>query len=1178
MRKITTGLTLVFIFMAVIPAIFVSYYTTNKLSDRLHQEVTLRIKSIAQEKINKWESFLNQEKKNIISDAVIIKDNFKHILKSDYDIQPNELKEFRKYLNEFRQSDSVYDVFVINEEGAIISTALEESDLGSNLISGKYKSSGLSRAYVKSVETGKIQVSEYRTYGASDDAYSLFIALPIFDNNQVIGAYAIQLTNDQILETLSNYSGLGKTGEIMLFQKEKDIIRVLSKQRNKDTFKQYSELNHSQAPFFIKNALNGIPGSDIISFNGKGRIATWDYIEKNNWGFVIMINSDEVFQQESEDLKNIAIIISAITFALMILGYILASLISEPINRLAHQSKNVTLNKKTKIRGGYWYETRYLAATFNKMMDEISDNIAHFKKEKWINDGVGQLSEEINKGYDNDLLFDSVIQNIIQHTNALAGAIYTHENNNIVIKASHGLSTDEDDKPPKKHGLILRVLSEKTPLIIDESAHVTLSTAVQSHASCSSIIYPLVHKDNIEAIIELIWPSSVHNDALLFLDKISEPLSLSLIANQQHKYLCATLKLSQDQTEELKVQQSNLKEANDILEQKSKEILKAKEDTDKKSRELEEASRYKSEFLANMSHELRTPLNSMLILAKSLADNDDQNLSEDEVESCQVIHESGEHLLHLINDILDLSKVESGKMQLHEQHVDIAQMCKTLSARFNKMAEQNDSTFSYTIASLPEQPLVTDDVKLIQVLTNLVGNAIKFTHNGTVTLDIHFDHTDQCMVFDVVDSGIGIPEDKLDTIFGAFQQADGSTSRSYGGTGLGLSIVKHYSELMQGSVSVTSTPNVGSTFSVRLPLTLRHDSNNPSETRAFVDKGMVAAPPMNPDIALLADDLNNLDASKPLILIIEDDPVYANILIKTCHKQDCQCLVATDGLTGIEYANSYPVQGILLDYMLPVIDGKDVLESLKFRPNTSNIPVHVVTAFDNIDTSHIQSADGRHIKPVSLNELVDIIRNMIEPFAAKENHAKGNLADENHHSNHVHVSDGNTVGVKEESMSEHGEAHSKPKVPPATPNMVSATMFGGVNINEINASDCQPTTLLLVDDDMRNTFSLAKAIRQKGHTVHIAPSGQEALQQIQEKPEIMCVLMDIMMPEMDGYETIRQIRAQRELESLVIIAMTAKASADDIQTCEQAGANAYMPKPVDLDALQKMIHYHSSAA
>lgn len=1161
MRKITTGLTLVFILMAVIPAIFVSYYTTTKLSDRLHKEVTLRIENISQEKIKKWENFLNQEKKNIISDSLVIKNSFKHIFENSYNIKKNELKEIKKYLNKFRQSDSVYDVFVINSEGTIISTALEETDLGSNLITGEYKSSGLSRAYKKSVETGQIQISKYRTYGASGDAYSLFMALPIFDKNKVIGAYAIQLTNDQILETLSNYSGLGKTGEIMLFQKENDIIRVLSEQRNNDTFKQYSELNYNQAPYFVKKSLNGIRGSEIITFKGKERIATWDYIDENNWGFVIMINSDEVFQKESEDLKDIIIIISLIALLLMILGYILASLISDPINKLANQSKNINI-EKTKMIGGYWHETRYLAQTFNKMMDEISNNISHFNKEKWINDGVGQLSEEINKGYDNDLLFDSVIQNIIQHTNALAGVIYSYENKDIIIKASHGLSTDKDNKTPEKHGLILRVLSEKAPLIIDESAHVTLSTAVQSHMTCSSIIYPLVHKGNIEAIIELIWPTSVHNDALLFLDKISEPLSLSLIANQQHKHLCATLKISQDQTEELKAQQSSLKEANDILEKKSKEILKAKEDTDKKSRELKEASRYKSEFLANMSHELRTPLNSMLILAKSLADNDDQNLSEEEIESCQVIYESGEHLLHLINDILDLSKVESGKMQLHTQEVDITQVCKTLSSRFNKMAEQNDSTFSYSIASLPNQPLVTDDVKLIQILTNLVGNAIKFTHNGKVELNIHFDHADQRIVFDVADTGIGIPEDKLDTIFGAFQQADGSTSRSYGGTGLGLSIVKHYSELMQGNVSVVSTPNVGSTFSLRFPLTM--DNDNANEANMLVNKEAVVAPPMNPDIALLADDVNNLDASKPLILIIEDDPVYANILIKTCHKQGCQCLVATDGLTGIEYANDYPVQGILLDYMLPVIDGKDVLESLKFRTNTANIPVHVVTAFDNVHTSNVQSADGQHIKPVSLAELVDIIRDMIQSFSPKPVSAD----------NTPPISHDTAIAVKERPIKAHGEEHTEKKkdTQSSAPSMVSATMFGGINMNEINADDCKPTTLLLVDDDMRNTFSLAKVMRKKGHTVYIAPSGQEALQNVQEKPDIECVLMDIMMPEMDGYETMRQIRAQREFESLAIIAVTANASPDDIQKCEQAGANAYIPKPVDLEALQKMIH------
>jgi tubulin-specific chaperone A len=737
---------------------------------------------------------------------------------------------------------------------------------------------------------------------------------------------------------------------------------------------------------------------------------------------------------------------------------------------------------------------------------------------------------------------------------------------------------------------------------------------------------------------------------------------------EQTRALKESERRMQDQQTELRAVNDKLGErAQELEEQKSairkknKELLRAQEQLKLKARELEIASKYKSEFLANMSHELRTPLNSILILSQLLAHNKEGNLSARQKEAASAINSSGADLLRLINEILDLSKVEAGKVELHLAEMPISSMISDLQRVFKGIAADKGVTFKVEQGMDLPGSLLTDTHRLQQILRNLLSNAFKFTDKGTVTLSIFRPGPDvdlpegiasanEAICIAVQDMGIGIPEEKQGTIFEAFRQADGSTSRKYGGTGLGLSISRELTKLLGGEIRLQSRENEGSTFTLILPE--RHDHGKQPQTRPDGGPESSPAPPATaPDqeqpVAepYVVDDRANLKAGEKSILIIEDDPHFARVLRDLAREMGFKALLAGDGETGLHFADFHSPSAIILDNHLPGMNGWTVMERLKGDSRTRHIPVSFISAEDRSIEAMRMGSLGFLTKPVNMNELRQLFEK-IDAFVSKPMRRLLVVDDDplQRESIRLLIGNGDVETVTASSGAEalellaaqnfdcmildlglsdmsgfdvlrtirSGPAPSDLPVVVNTGRELSedeerqlakyaeSIIVKGVrspqrlleettlflhrvqaNLPQEKQLMLQPEagsesvlhgrTILVVDDDMRNIFALTSVLEEKGMQVVVARDGSESLTRLGEHPEIDLVLMDIMMPVMDGYEAMREIRKNPALKNLPVIALTAKAMKGDKGACIDAGANDYLSKPVDMDKLLSML-------
>jgi CheY-like chemotaxis protein len=711
-----------------------------------------------------------------------------------------------------------------------------------------------------------------------------------------------------------------------------------------------------------------------------------------------------------------------------------------------------------------------------------------------------------------------------------------------------------------------------------------------------------------------------------------------------------------------------LQQQRTLLNRQNRELRAAQEELETKAEELAQANRYKSEFLANMSHELRTPLNSLLILARILADNDEGNLSADQVKSAQVIYNSGKDLLDLINDILDLSKVEAGRMEFHFQPMNPDELVDQMGTQFAPIAEETGIAFKSTIADDLPDSFETDPLRLQQIVKNLLSNAFKFTEEGTVTLAINRPkasiqlarlglNQDNAIAIRVIDTGIGIPLEKQTMIFDAFQQVEGSTTRRYGGTGLGLAIVREMVSHLGGGVLVESKPGEGSTFTVLHPikqksepvmddpalhLVLPEKQPAPSEKRDGEGIGITGPAATAPTPRL---DRPVPPSSLPVLLVVEDDPKFAGILEEIAGEKGFHCLIAETGEAGLELAVKYNPQAIILDLNLPGISGWDVLDSLKQDPALRHIPVHIMSAEDESIEAFQRGVIGFLTKPISLESLEDAFQE-IKSFISRDIKSLLIVEDDDNvrYSLTELLSDSNveiTETRQGKSALEHLREHqfdcmildlnlpdmtgfvvlermhmddqiSKCPVIVYTGRELSeeenrklmryadSVIVKGVKsperlldetalflhqvIADLSATKQQAIQklyrqgdvlwekkILIVDDDMRNSFALSKLLGERGIQVEIAPNGQKALETLDAIPDIDLVLMDMMMPVMDGLEAIRQIRQMPQFKKLPILALTAKAMKGDREQCLAAGANDYLSKPVDPERLFSML-------
>jgi signal transduction histidine kinase/CheY-like chemotaxis protein len=719
--------------------------------------------------------------------------------------------------------------------------------------------------------------------------------------------------------------------------------------------------------------------------------------------------------------------------------------------------------------------------------------------------------------------------------------------------------------------------------------------------------------------------------------------------------------------EELEEKTRALEEQNAQIQQQSEELAEIQRLIEEKAKEVERASKYKSEFLANMSHELRTPLNSLLILAKLLAANEEGNLSEEQVEEAHIIHNGGLELLALINDILDLSKVEAGKLTVVPEEVTLDSMVGRMRQQFSPVSREKGVEFPIHIADDLPATVYTDAQRTEQILKNLLANAFKFTEHGSVTLEVRRPGVEMelqrssldsrnAIAFSVVDTGIGIEPSKFKDIFEAFQQENGSIDRHYGGTGLGLTIARKFAHVLGGEIHVASQKGKGSRFTLVLPVKLaRGEAEDMPTATEHAGSGSARVElkimPRTLMAEFIADDRHNIGSrignKDKVLLIIEDDPAFAATLMKIARKRSYKCLAAGDGKTGLVLAVEEPVTAILLDLTLPDIDGVHVLDQLKHDLRTRHIPVHIISGREEGNAVPLRKgAVGYLTKPVdkeaidgALSRIESLLHSEVKQVLVVEDDEKTQIAVQAllrkkdiqitlagtgaaalHALEATHFDcvildlqlPDMTGFAWLERMERAAGASLTPPVIIYTArelteeeNRQLTRYTGSIIIKGAKSPErlldevtlflhsvestlsrdqqeiirmqhnpdaaLQGRTLLLVDDDLRNTFALSKLLKKHDMNIVIADNGQMALDKLQTDPSIELIIMDIMMPVTDGYEAMRAIRAQRSLQEIPIIALTARAMPEEQEKCMTAGANDYLTKPVDIDRLLTLL-------
>src|SRR5450830_962548 len=819
--------------------------------------------------------------------------------------------------------------------------------------------------------------------------------------------------------------------------------------------------------------------------------------------------------------------------------------------------------------------------------------------------------------------------------------------------------------------------------------YLTVTSSLGHGAPLELVLTPVNNEGVVNGVIELGFTHPVSARTKQWLNLIAANVGTSLEAALYRQRLQNVLEETQQLNEELEVQQEELRTANEelgeqsrvleqsqahleaqkaalehsneqlavqalALDQKNMAIGEAHAQLEARAEELQKASRYKSEFLANMSYELRTPLNSSLILSKLLADNSGGNLTPEQVTFAHTIYSAGNDLLTLINDILDISKVEAGKLELVPESVPFEELLNGMKMLFGPQAQQKRLDFVVQVA--PEAPpsLVSDRQRLEQILKNLLSNAIKFTDAGTVTLHAGVDEAGNAR-FQVQDSGIGIASDQQQRIFDAFHQADGTTSRRYGGTGLGLSISRDLAALLGGSIELASTPGQGSTFSLILPLAWQAAVTQQQPRKPAVEPALQASAPVSVPVPARAvplptfkDDRDQVPAVKTgqrSVLVIEDEPAFAGILFDLAHEMHYRCLVAHGADEGLRLALEFLPDAILLDIGLPDRPGLLVLQMLKENPLTSHIPVHIVSGNDQVQAAMQLGAIGYATKPRTRDQLKDVFLKLEAKFTQKMKRILLVEDDERQRASVVRLISDDDVEITAVALGEEALALLKTqtfdcmiidlKLPDIQGNELLERMeheelcsfppvivYTGRNLSREEEADLMKYSrsiiikgarsperlldevtlflhkveselsserqgmlqqvrsrervfegrkILLVDDDVRNIFALTNALEQKGVLVEIGRNGFEAISKLNSVDDIDLVLMDVMMPGMDGLEATRLIRADGRYNKLPIIAITAKAMKNDQEECLQAGASDYLAKPIDLDRLYSLL-------
>ncbi len=960
----------------------------------------------------------------------------------------------------------------------------------------------------------------------------------------------------------------------------------------------------------------------------------------------------------------------------------LAGNLTTQVRAIAEVSTAVTQGNLTRsITVEAQGEVAELKDNINQMIANLRETTQRNAEQDWLKTNLASISGMLQGQRDLAAVTQLIMNEVTPTVSAQHGAFFIAEpgdggTTELVLAAAYGFTPQRSEMPSRfeiGEGLVGQAALEHKIIAVTDlpPGYIRVGSGLGDAPAADLLVMPVLFEDQILGVIELasVRPfSDVNRD---FLDRLTDTIGVVLNTIRANMRTEELLSQSQGLTQELQKQSEELRETNDELQQKARLLSEQNRDIEVKNDEIELArrgleekaaqlalsSKYKSEFLANMSHELRTPLNSMLILSRLLAENDTGGLTEKQVDFASTIHSAGNDLLSLINDILDLSKVEAGRMELDMAAVALSDIYEDADRAFRQMAEQNELSFDVELDPALPPSIFTDEQRLGQILKNLLSNAFKFTHVGGVTLSIGYARpgtsfmtetlrgADHVIGFEVTDTGVGIADDKLAAIFEAFQQADGTTSRKYGGTGLGLSISREIARLLGGEIHVVSELGRGSRFALYLPLTERplepqHDepADGDGGREPLIDVPMTL---LLPEMDSLADHRLKLEPDQPAVLVIDSEPERAAALLETVRARGANGIVARRGSAALGLAREHRPKAVVLAGDLPRVES--VLGQLKKHPDTRHLPVVML----GDSASRIDALRGgaaafieEPIAAGQLDEALDRVQRLPEPAARialvapageADEQLSGLLSGEGASVERIEPDEALaalgaeqfdlavvTVGpdpqsafsllraiATDESLREqpviafvaaelpkaeraHLDALAKAaviavadsperlvdratlflhrveaKLPASTRRMLDRLRSGDAPL--------QGRKVLVIDDDIRNVFALTSTLEQRGMKVVFAENGREGIERLHQHPNTDLVLLDIMMPEMDGYETARAIRSMTRFESLPIISLTAKAMKGDREKAITAGASDYITKPVDVDQLVSMM-------
>jgi HAMP domain-containing protein/CheY-like chemotaxis protein/signal transduction histidine kinase len=926
-------------------------------------------------------------------------------------------------------------------------------------------------------------------------------------------------------------------------------------------------------------------------------------------------------------------------------------------------------------------EVAELKDNINTMIDNLRLTTDRNTEQDWLKTNLAKFTNMLQGQRDLTTVGRLLLSELTPLVNAHQGVIYQMENED---KPGLKLLSAYADDGANGHaqtlrlgeGLIGQCAIDKRRMLITEmpDSTVPISSALFKVMPRNNIVLPVLFESQVKAVIEL---ASVHEFTALqtmFLEQLTTSIGIVLNSIEATMQTEGLLKQSQQLAGELQAQQRELQQTNEQLEQKAQQLAERNVEVERKNQEIEQArraleekatelaltSKYKSEFLANMSHELRTPLNSILILGQQLTENPEGNLTGKQVEFARTIHGAGTDLLNLISDILDLSKIESGTVTVDAEEIFFSNLVDMVARPFRHEAETRQLSFDVHVDPNLGRSITTDSKRLQQVLKNLLSNAFKFTGQGGVRLNVSaalggwsaghpvLGQATGVVAFEVSDSGIGIPLEKQKIIFEAFQQADASTSRKYGGTGLGLAISRELASLLGGEIHLRSATNSGSTFTLYLPTKYVGSSTVPRPAAPRAAPTPVVS--VERAVEQIPDDRLEIQPGDAILLIVEDDPHYARILLDLARDKGFKVLLALRGDDALDLAKQYQPTAVSLDVFLPDMLGWNVLSQLKQNPLTRHIPVQIVTLDEDRQHGLARGAFSFVTKPTTregISEALTKIRDFSQPRRRRLLVVEDNKAEQlsiHELLGHDDIEIVNAATGKEALDILRQEACDCVVLDLRLPDMsgfevlecmrgeqaladVPVVVFTGreLSANEdaqlhtmarsivvkgvesperlldetalflhrvfsnlpaekqrmlerLNSSDedLVGRTVLLVDDDSRNIFALSSVLERRGMHVLTATTGSEAIELIEQTPELAIVLMDIMMPEMDGYQTIENIRGNPAYRRLPIVALTAKAMKGDREKCLEAGASDYLAKPVNteqlLSALRMWLH------